>query len=575
VRLESGCKKIPKILLELIWRAPKSGVESAWRLAPRLDAAHTRGDGEELGVLATANIFEFEEFRLDRRGEGLFRRDEDGVFVPVSIGPRALDILAVLVERAGALVSKEEIMAAVWGRAVVENANLTVQISTLRRILDQGRTEGSCIHTVAARGYRFIPAVRVTHGGRRTSGTPQVPRMSIVVLPFTNLSDDPEQRYFADGLVDDLTTDLSRIDGMFVISRNTAFTYQGRAINAKQISHELGVRFVLEGSARRSGSQLRVNAQLIDAETGAHLWAERFDRDFGELFALQNEITSRIAVALDIELVGAEAARPTERPDALDYILRGRAASWRSPTPEKYAETIGFFDCALALDPLSVEAKSLLAAALANRVLDRMTDIPVADLGRAEALISQALSAAPRNPRVHYARAELLRVVRRNQEAIPEYETAIAFNRNWADALAGLGWCKFWTGWMEEAIWLHGEAMRLSPRDPLIGYWYHRIGVIRLLQSRTEEAISWFERARGMIPTFPLVYSFLGSAYALNGEPERGAALLVETYWLSGNVWVSTIADMRITGYWGPPKIRDLCESIYFAGLRKLGVPEE
>jgi adenylate cyclase len=420
-----------------------------------------------------------------------------------------------------------------------------------------------------------MPAVSSVRSSPQSGFTPQVPRMSIVVFPFTNLSDDPEQQYFADGLVDDLTTDLSRIDGLLVISRNTAFTYKGKAVSAKQISQELGVRYVLEGSVRRSSSRLRVNAQLIDAQIGAHLWAERFDRDTGDLFALQNEITSRIAVALDIELVGAEAARPTERPDAFDYILRGRAVSWKSPTPEKYAEAIGFFEYALALDPDSVEAQSLLAAALANRALDRMTDTTAADLARAEALLMQALFAAPRNPRVHYARAELLRVMRRNEEAIPEYEIAIASNRNWADALAGLGWCKFWTGLMEEAIWLHEEAARLSPHDPLIGYWYHRFGVIRLLQARTDEAISWFERASGTIPTFPLIYSFLGSAYALNGAPERGSALLAETYRLSGKVWVSTIADMKVTGYWGPPKVRHLFETIYFAGLRKLGVPEE
>jgi len=250
--------------------------------------------------------------------------------------------------------------------------------------------------------------------------------MSIVVLPFANLSGDPEQRYFADGLVDDLTTDLSRIDSMFVISRNTAFTYKDMAVDAKQISQELGVRYVLEGSVRRSGSQLRVNAQLIDAEIGVHLWAERFGGDIGDLFALQSEITSRIAAALDIELVGAEAARPTEHPDALDYMLRGRAASWRSPTAEKYAHAIGLFDAALALDPHSVEARSLLAAALANRVLDRMTETAAGDLARAKSLIAQALLAEPLNPRVHYARAELLRVVRHNQEAIPEYEMAIA-----------------------------------------------------------------------------------------------------------------------------------------------------
>jgi TolB-like protein len=270
-------------------------------------------------VLATANIFLFEDFRLDRQGDGLSRRDEHGVFVPVSIGPRTLDVLSVLVERAGDLVSKEEIMAAVWRRSVVENANLTVQIATLRRVLDQGRSGGSCIQTVAARGYRFTPAVTAAHGSRRAGGAAQVPRMSIIVLPFTNLSDDPEQGYFADGLVDDLTTDLSRIDGLFVISRNTAFTYKGAAVNAKQLSQELGVRYVLEGSVRRSGNQLRVNAQLIDAQLGAHLWAERFDHDTGDLFAPQNEITSRIAVALDIELIGAEAARPSERPARLYF----------------------------------------------------------------------------------------------------------------------------------------------------------------------------------------------------------------------------------------------------------------
>ena len=160
----------------------------------------------------------------------------------------------------------------------------------------------------------------------RVSQPAVAPRLSIVVLPFTNLSNDPEQQYFADGITEDLTTDLSRIADMFVISRNTAFTYRNKPVDTKQIGRELGVRYVLEGSVRRSGNRVRVNAQLIDAETDAHLWAERFDGDTGDLFALQNEITSRIAIALNLELIAAEAARPTEHPDALDYILRGRAA---------------------------------------------------------------------------------------------------------------------------------------------------------------------------------------------------------------------------------------------------------
>jgi adenylate cyclase len=187
------------------------------------------------------------------------------------------------------------------------------------------------------------------------------------VLPFTNLSNDPDQQYFADGITEDVTTDLSRISHMFVISRNTAFTYRNKQIDAKQIGRELGVRYVLEGSVQRSANQLRVTAQLIDAETDAHLWAERFDRDAGDLFALQNEITSRIAVALNLELTGREATRPANNPDAVDYILRGRAAYWKPASREQRAETISLFERALALDPDSVEAESSLANELVGR----------------------------------------------------------------------------------------------------------------------------------------------------------------------------------------------------------------
>jgi tetratricopeptide (TPR) repeat protein len=291
------------------------------------------------------------------------------------------------------------------------------------------------------------------------------------------------------------------------------------------------------------------------------------------LFAVQSEITGRIAATLQLELVGAEVARPIERPDAMDYILRGRAASYKSPTRENYAEAVGWLERALSLDQASVEAKSLLASILAARALDRMTDTSKKDFARAEALVREVLAVSPRSPIAHYAFGQVLRATRRNEQCIPEYQEALAFNRSWADALAGLGWCKFWVGSLEEAITLHEQALRLSPRDPQIGYRYHRVGQVHLLQSRIQEAIPWLEKGRSTIPTFPLAYSFLGAAYALNGETERGIKELAETYRLSGKVWVSTIADMKVTGYWRPPKIRALYESVYFAGLRKLGVP--
>jgi adenylate cyclase len=272
---------------------------------------------------------------------------------------------------------------------------------------------------------------------------------------------------------------------------------------------------VLEGSVRRSGNQVRINAQLIDAETGAHLWAERFDRDTSDLFAVQNEITSRIAVALSFELIAAEAARPTEHPDALDYILRGRAAGLHARTRSFYEEAIGHFERALTLDPRSVEAQSRLADWLAGLVMDNLTNSATADIERADELSRQALAASPRSPYAHLAKAQVLRAQGRCEEAIPEYETVIAFNRNWANAISQLGQCKFLTGSLEEAIALVEQAIRLSPRDPIIANWYRRIGTIHLLQSRNEEAILWLEKSRSANAAAPSSHAWLASAYAL------------------------------------------------------------
>ena len=326
------------------------------------------------------------------------------------------------------------------------------------------------------------------------------PRLSIVVLPFTNLSDDREQQYFADGITEDVTTDLSRLANMFVISGNTAFTFRNRPVNTKQIGRELGVRYVLEGSVRRSGNQLRINAQLIDAATDAHLWAERFDRDTGDMFALQNEITSRIANTLGVELIAAEVARPTERPDALDYILRGRAAQLKQKSQDSYAEPISMFEHALALDPQSVEARSRLAGSLAGRVLNGMTGSAAADLARAEGLVDQAMAASPRSAYAHLVKGDVLFAQHRWEEAVLEFETALALNRNMVGALNGLGWCKLLTGSIEEVIPLVDQAIRLSPRDPGIGNSYLAIGSVHLLQSRTDEAIIWLEKARNHHP---------------------------------------------------------------------------
>jgi TolB-like protein len=399
------------------------------------------------------------------------------------------------------------------------------------------------------------------------------PRLSIVVLPFTNLSNDPEQQYFADGITEDLTTDLSRLADMFVISRNTALAYRNKPVDTKQIGRELGVRYVLEGSVRRSGSRVRITAQLIDSDSGAHLWAERFDRDTADLFALQDEVTSRIAIALNVELVGAAAGKPTEHPDALDYILRGRAAAAGPPSRERKAEVISLYERALALDPRSAEAQSWLGAELAGRVLSGMTVSAPADLQTAKELVEKALAASPRSPLAHHAKGQVLRAQRRHAEAIPEYEAVLASDRNWVYAYFALGQCKLFTGSIEETIPLTEHAIRLSPRDPQLGVWYQQIGRVHLLRSRAREAIIWLERARNHTPAHFGFRAELSSAYALNGEIERAAAELAEARRLSPDDRLSSVA--RIKTLWGVPQIDPLLETTYWAGLRKAGVPEE
>ena len=267
------------------------------------------------------------------------------------------------------------------------------------------------------------------------SQSPKAPRLSIVVLPFANLSNDPGQQYLADGITEDLTTDLSGIAGMVVISRTTAFTYRDKPIEVRQIGRELNVRYVLEGSIRRSGDRIRCNAQLIDAESDTHIWAERFDLLADDLLWLQDEVTGRIAIALDLELVKLEAARPSENPDAFEYILRAKAAYNRDSTRERFAATISLCESALALDPASIQARTLLAETLAGRVLDQLADTPAADLERAEALISDVLAASQRDPVAHFARGQVLRAQCRYEAAIPEYERTVALDRNRVNAI--------------------------------------------------------------------------------------------------------------------------------------------
>ena len=522
-------------------------------------------------------VFRFGDHALDIERRELRRGAE-----LIALEPKAFDLLIYLVRNRGRVVGKDDLIKDVWDGRIVSDSALTSRLNAARKAVNDSGAAQCVIRTVQRKGVRFIGEVsedgevapRVETAPAATE-PPTAPRLSIVVLPFANLSSDSEQQYFADGITGDLTADLSRLPDMIVISCNTAFTYRNKPVDTKQIGRELCVRYVLGGNVQRSGNRARVTAQLIDAENDTHLWAERFDGDARDLFAWQDELTNRIAVALDLELVDAAAARPVEHADALDYILRGRAARLKPPSRENRAEAIAMFERALALDPDAAIARSWLAIALTARVLDSMASTAAADIVRAEDLAERALAVSPRSSLARFAKGQVLRAQHRHDEAIIEYASVIALNRNWAHAYSHLGWCRFITGLIDELIPAQEQAIRLSPRDPQIGLFYSRIGCAHLLQSRTDEAILWCEKARNATPAHPQFRTFLASVYALKGETERAAAELAEARKLVGDDRYSSIARLRAVESWGVPRVRAVAEATYFAGLVKAGMPEE
>ena len=309
--------------------------------------------------------------------------------------------------------------------------------------------------------------------GSTTSSPPSAPRLSIVVLPFANLSDDPGQDYFVDGVTESLTTDLSRISGSFVIGRHTAFTYKGRAVDLKQVGRELNVLYVLEGSVQRCGGRLRVSVQLVDAETGAHLWADRFDKPVADLFDTQDEIVSRLANTLNAQLVAVEARRAerTLHPDAMDLNFQGRACLNRGTTPEYLNQARRFFERALELDPRDVDALVGMASVDAAVGASFMTDDGIARFAAAEAAAIKALSLAPNHAMAHTCLGFVKMITNRADQGIDEYEQALALDRNLANAHALIGYAKYFLGRGTETETHIQEALRLSPRDTIAPRW--------------------------------------------------------------------------------------------------------
>ncbi|MFQ3458490.1 tetratricopeptide repeat protein [Bradyrhizobium sp. UFLA01-814] len=441
----------------------------------------------------------------------------------------------------------------------------------LRRVLDLRRVRIVLmialvlLMTSGGTGYWYI---------RRGEPQPLDHRLSIVVLPFTNLSNEPEQDYFAEGITDDLSADLSRIQDSFVIAPNTARAYKN--VDPKRVGRELGVRYVLDGSLRRTETMVRINARLIDARTGAEVWSERVDGDWSKSMQLQDIITGRLARRLDLELINqesrdAEVARPN-RPDAVDLTMRGWAVLNRPYSREQLAQSHALFERALQIDPNFPKALVGLANTLAVEVNYRWIDAPVDQLQRAENAVGQVLSKFPSDAMAHFVKGEIQRARGRNVEAaVGEYQEAIAINPSLAPAHGSLRAAKIRVGRSAEAFAPLQMAIQLSPRDPLLSTWYFYIGHAHSHLGQYDEAIDWCRRSITLSP-FWICYADLAAANALTGHEREAHAAVAELRRLKPNY---TVTDWLQDGKGWSDNVTFLAEFQRIAeGLRMAGLPE-
>ena len=407
----------------------------------------------------------------------------------------------------------------------------------------------------------------------QTSAPSSPPRLSIVVLPFANIGGDPEQEYFVDGVTENLTTDLSRIAGSFVIARNTAFSYKGKPPDVRHVGRELGVRYVLEGSVQRGGNRLRVNVQLIDAETGNHLWAERFDKPVADLFDMQDEIVSRLANALNAELVAAEASRAehSPHPGSMDFYFQGAAWLNRGSSPEYMTQARGYFEAALALDPGNVEALVGMARVDAQRGAYFMADDRAGRLAAAEATLTKVLSLAPSHPMAHYLTGLVEIFSNRADQGVAECQRALELDRNLAAAHALIGFAKYVTGRGKETEAHVQEALRLSPRDTTAHVWLVWVGNAKAQLKADEEVLTWMRRGLEANRNLAVTHFFLAAALGQldrldEAQAAAQAGLTLDPSFTIRRYRVGTATD-NPTYLSGRERI---CE-----GMRKAGLPEE
>jgi TolB-like protein len=473
----------------------------------------------------------FGPFRLSLDQRELHK---DGIAVP--LGSRAFDLLAALVQRQGKVVTKDALLAEVWPDTVVEENNLQVQISALRRALGEGAESSRYLLTVPGRGYRFVcPIERIAGSASLSelaepspplalSALPLPDKPSIAVLPFANMSGDPEQEYFADGMAEEILTALSRCTWLFVIARNSSFTYKGRAIDVRRVGQELGVRYVLEGSVRRGGDRLRFTGQLIDAITGAHIWADRFEGDLSDVFDLQDRITENVVAAIEPKLQFAEIERLKHKAvadlNAYDHLLRAQQLEYEF-TEQSLDRALDNLQRALAIDPTYAPAMALCAYCYGERRFQGWTKDVERETTQGLQHMSRALELAPFDPNVLWMSAlaswQLGFDIKRAQElAYRSLET----NPNSAIAMTIAGWIEAFSGNYAKGRELLTRSQRLNPRDPRAWFTASGLAIACLGEERFEEGGEWARKALAQNARYTVAMRLLAANLANLGRTD-------------------------------------------------------
>ncbi|RXG86280.1 MULTISPECIES: winged helix-turn-helix domain-containing tetratricopeptide repeat protein [Bradyrhizobium] len=505
------------------------------------------------------------------------RRELSREQVPIAVEPQVFDLVVHLMENRDRVVSKDELIDKIWHGRSVSESTLTSRINAARKAIGDNGANQALIRTIARKGFRFVGDVEAKRGAAvpepgRGAPAPQptlaLPdRPAIAVLPFTNMSGDREQDYFSDGISEDIITALSKLRWFFVVARNSSFVYKGRAVHLHEVARELGVRYVVEGSVRRSGERLRISAQLNDVSTGSHLWAERYDRELADVFAVQDEITEAIVAAIEPQLYAAESFRAQQKPpgslDAWDFVMRALSHYWRI-TREDNAAAQGLLEQAIAIDPAYGKALGLLATSHIFGAhmgwADMAVTVPVA-----ERAALAAVEADRDDAWAHHGLAYTYLFRRRFDDALAEFELALKLNPNFAMAYAFYGVTLCYAGRWQDGDAAACRALRLSPRDPLAAIYCGVAAYARFIGRDYEGAVQMARESLRQRSDFVGAHRVLTAAAGMSGSSALAASALEGLRRAQPGISLAWITREL-------PMLREEDRAHYLDGLRRAGM---